>query len=439
MRILFISAFYPPHVIGGWEQLVEDLNQGLRDRGHETLVLTSTHGLAVVDAPAREEAGVDRSLLLESDLQYYRPAAMFSYGRRRQHNLQVTQRAIGRFQPDVIFVHIMWNLSRAIAWLAEQLAPGRVVYYIADHWAYAPDTHELYWRDGAGDPLRRTIKRLFAPLPLYMTSQDRRRHQLAFRRVLCVSEAMRQLMLANVPGLEPQRVSVVYNGIDLEAFPFRRRSGNTNGNEQQGGLRLLYAGSLVPHKGVHTAIAALGELARLGALTGSRLTVVGSGRPDYEASLRRAVAELHLEQYVHFAGRVPRSEMPAWLAEHDVLLFPSQWPEPLARMMQEAMACGLVVIGTNTGGSGEILVNGETGLVFAPGDAADLAAQIRRLQSNPELFARLAAAARLQVEDKFSFQRMLDQVERALVQTVLEGSSTSTQSSFLNSFHAVKP
>jgi glycosyltransferase involved in cell wall biosynthesis len=78
------------------------------------------------------------------------------------------------------------------------------------------------------------------------------------------------------------------------------------------------------------------------------------------------------------------------------------------------MASGAVVIGTTTGGTGEILEHGVTGLVFNPGDAAGLAARIRQLRSDAALFVRLAAAARQRVEELFSFDRMLDQVEDAL-------------------------
>ena len=119
MRILFISAFYPPHVIGGWEQLVAELNDGLGRPGHTTPVLTSTHGVA---GAAQAEDGVERTLLLESNLQFYQPAAMFSYRQRTQHNLDATRATIEGFQPDVIFVYIMWNLSRGVPWQAEQLA-----------------------------------------------------------------------------------------------------------------------------------------------------------------------------------------------------------------------------------------------------------------------------------------------------------------------------
>jgi glycogen synthase len=419
MRILFVSTFYPPYVVGGWEQLVEDLNLGLRSRGHETAVLTTNHGLPAGQAVIDAATGVDRSLFLESSLQYYQPSDMFTYRRRTEHNLAATRAAIERFRPDVVFVHIMWNLSRGIPWLAEQLLPGRVVYYVADHWAYSPDPHEAYWRDGAGDPLRRTLKRMIAPLPLRIVAQDRSRFHLTFDKVLCVSDAIRRAMLANLP-LDPQKTEVVYNGIDLDAFPFRPRVAAGTAERAAGrplDLRLLYAGSLVPHKGVHVAIDAMGELARQGALKGLHLTIVGSGRPDYEAHLHQAVADQGLQAWVRFQARVARSEMPDQVASHDVLIFPSEWPEPLARMTQEAMASGAVVVGTTTGGTGEILEDGVTGLVFAPGDAAGLAQCIRRLAADPALFARLAASARRRVEEKFSFQRMLDQVEEALAST----------------------
>ena len=293
-------------MVGGWEQLVEDLNLGLRRRGHETAVLTTNHGLPAGQPAIDAAAGIDRSLFLESSLQYYQPADMFTYKRRTQHNLASTRAAIERFRPDVVFVHIMWNLSRGIPWLAEQLLPGRVVYYVADHWAYSPDPHEAYWHDAAGDPLRRTLKRMIAPLPLRIVAQDRSRFQLAFAKVLCVSEAIRRAMLADLP-LDPQNVVVVYNGIDLDAFSYRPRFGAGTADRsadrsagRQTGLRLLYAGSLVPHKGVHVAIDAMGELARQGPLKGLHLTIVGSGRPDYEAHLHQAVADQGLQDWVRF-------------------------------------------------------------------------------------------------------------------------------------------
>lgn len=409
MRILMISAFYPPSVVGGWEQLVQDINRGLCARGHSTCVLTAAHGLPDGYTPADDDPGVLRRLTLESDVQFYRPTDFLGYRRRLERNLAQTRAAIKEFQPDVVFVHIMWNLNHAIPWLAEQMLPGRVVYYMADHWPYVPDAHTAYWRDGARDVVRRTVKRMVAAAPLRMVEQDRRRHQLAFDHVWCVSEAIRTALLANT-SIPADHLKVIYNGVELDAFPFQPRPRSAEDRT----LRLLYAGSLVPHKGVQTAVNALVELARQDQLQGLSLTIVGSGRPDYEAQLRATVADNGLDGRVCFVGRVPRSAMPAQLAQHDVLIFPSEWPEPLARMTQEAMAVGDVVIGTLTGGTGEILVEGETGLTFPPGDAVRLAQRIVELRDNPALHARLAQQARAKVEAQFDFRRMLDEMESNL-------------------------
>jgi glycogen synthase len=406
MRILFISTFYPPYIVGGWEQLVEEINQRLQARGHTTHVLASQHG---VDQPIREP-GVDRLLTLEGDLLRYKPHTILTYRQRLRQNMAAVRQTVETFKPNVIFIHIMWNLSPAIAWTAEQLLPGRVIYYMADHWTYAPDPHIAYWQDPPANSILRLGKRLLAPFALYPVRQDRAAYWPSFDRVLCVSRAILADLARNT-DIPRDRMRVVYNGIDTARFspPVARRN-----SRRKSDLRMLYAGSLIWHKGVHTAVAAMATLKQQNQLNGLSLTIVGSGHPDYEAQLRQMVESGGLETAVAFRGRVLRDEMPALLHEFDVLIFPSTWEEPLARMTQEAMAAGLVVIGTLTGGTGEILVEGETGLTFPPEDATKLAAQMRRLRDEPELVQQLSQTARQRVKEQFDISRMIAEIEEEL-------------------------
>jgi glycosyltransferase involved in cell wall biosynthesis len=182
-------------------------------------------------------------------------------------------------------------------------------------------------------------------------------------------------------------------------------------SSQPGGasLRLLYLGRLEPIKGVHTVVQAM---LRLDASVS--LDILGAGDPDYTAALQATVAQTGLEGRVHFLGAAKRSEVPEVLAQHDVLLFPSQWNEPFARSVLEGMAAGLVVVGTATGGTGEILVEGETGLRFTAGDDLQLAAQIERLVADPELRRRLALAGRQTVGQYYTLGRMVDELEAEL-------------------------
>lgn len=405
MRILLITTFYPPHVIGGWEQVVEECNGALQAGSHVTHVLTSTHGLG---SPAYEP-GVDRVLSLEADLNHYNPASLLTYRKRIEKNLRATRDVIQRFKPDVVFVHIMWNLTRGIPWLAEQMCPGRVMYYVADHWPCVADPHEQYWKEQSARPVRGLGKKLVGPIALHWIRNCNRSFQLKFGRVLCVSHAIRNELIEKA-GLNPANLYVVYNGIEMARF-YRDCS---TARPLDGTLSLLFAGSLVWHKGVHTAIEAMNALRKAGQHTGIRLTIVGSGHPDYERQLRQLVTQHGLEDDIEFRPRISREEIADLLPRFDVLVFPSTWEEPLARMTQEAMASGLVVIGTPTGGTREILKDGETGLTFRPGDAEGLARQILRLRDNPRLYSKLARQGQALIVEKCDLRRMNAEIEAHL-------------------------
>jgi glycosyltransferase involved in cell wall biosynthesis len=144
------------------------------------------------------------------------------------------------------------------------------------------------------------------------------------------------------------------------------------------------------------------------------LTLVGAGHPDYLACLHDLVERHALQDYVIFHKPVPKDEMPAILQQYDVLVFPSIYEEPLARIVQEAMVSGLVVVGTTTGGTEEILKEGETGFTFAPEDADCLAEKIARLTHDPDLFRRLAHAGRQTVLENFTLERMVKEIEAYL-------------------------
>lgn len=122
-----------------------------------------------------------------------------------------------------------------------------------------------------------------------------------------------------------------------------------------------------------------------------------------------------LNDKIDFLGWIPRSKLLELLPEYDVLVFPSIWEEPFARIILEAMAAGLTVIGTNTGGSKEILINGVNGLAFEAEDAQGLASQIMRLWACPDLCWRLAQAGRQVVQEEFTLNGMVNEIEQFLV------------------------
>jgi glycosyltransferase involved in cell wall biosynthesis len=412
MKILFLSNFFPPARPGGYTQWCHEVAERLAARGHTVGVLTSNYERA--KAPARESM-VFRLLHLEGDLNYYRPLHFFTqWKKQHQENLVLLEQVVKDFSPDLIFVWGMWALSKALPARAEQLLPGRVVYYLSDYWPAAVDMHTTFWQAPARRGAMRLLKRPISKIALSRLAEVGQAI-LKFEHALCVSGRVRDLLVQS--GVPVQQARIIHGGTDVERFQSVRIRNGVSGN-----LKLLYAGQLVQHKGVHTAIEALAQLVNEHRLDQLRLTLVGSGHPDYETFLRKLVRREHLQDHVTFQPAVSKAEMPNLLQKFDVLIFPSIYEEPLARVTQEAMAAGLVVVGTTTGGTKEILKNGETGFTFAPGDAIGLAEQVARLITDPDLCSRLSSAGRQTVLEKFTLDRMVTEIEAYLLDCFVKSS-----------------
>lgn len=403
MRILFVTNLYPPHDLGGWEQNCQEVVQHLRGRGHDCHVLTSRHGVEKRDDA---EAGVTRALHLQANIHYYRPLDFFlRRPAQEQANRRALRRALDTFRPDVVFIWGMWNLSHQVAWWAEQWMPGCVAYAVAGYWFMQPNPHESYWQQPARRPVARLLMAPARYLALRALARERRRFPLRLEQVACVSVYVRDKL--SRAGVLPHGARMIYNGI--EPAPFLKAAAQRK--PVAGSLRLVYTGGLVAHKGVHTAIDALGWLKTHGALDGLQLAVVGGGHPDYEAQLRARAQTLGVGGHVTFCGRVPRSDIPDILAGYDVFLFTSVYEEPIARSVMEAMAVGLAVIATPVGGQTEMLRDGLNALVYEPDNAMQLAAKILTLKCDPEMRQRIAEAGCQMVQERFTLSRMVDELE----------------------------
>jgi len=413
MRILFLSNFFPPARSGGYTQWCHEVAEGLAKRGHTIGVLTSRYELA--KAPANEQ-NIYRLLHLEGDLAYYKPLHFFTrWKKEHQENLVLLEQTIKKFVPDLVFIWGMWALSKDLPALAEQLMPGRVVYYVSDYWLSALDMHTMYWQSSTRRSLMQVPKRVLSKFAMSMLAEGAQ-PDLKLEQVICVSARVRDLLVE--AGLPIQHARIIHGGTDMERFQSVRKR-----DYQSGQLKLLYAGQLVHHKGVHTAIEAMARMVNERRMDQITLTLVGSGHPDYEGFLHDLVERARLNDYVTFHTPVSKYQMPAVFQEYDVLVFPSIYEEPLARVTQEAMASGLIVVGTTTGGTGEILRDGETGLTFAPEDADGLADQVCRLIADPDLCCHLSQASRQYVMENFTLDRMAQQIEDYLLGCFTRGSN----------------
>lgn len=406
MKILFLSNMYPPHVIGGYETLCQEAVEGLAKRGHKVSVLTSTHGF---DGEV-SEGNVHRFLSLESDLQFYKMKETWSYPQRRRRNLDHLRRLIAIERPDIVFIWGMWNLSKRLAWEAEKLVGPRVVYYFANPWPIEANMHQAFWDAPATSFTKNIAKRLMRIAARIVLREEWEKIPLQFEHAPCCSAAQRdQLLEAGVPLKD---APVIYEGIDLRNYltqAEKRSFENKNGS-----LSLVFVGILAEHKGVHTTIEALNQLSA-NERKRVHLTILGKGHRQYEKRLQNLVRQSQSPDIVTFLSPIPRSELPEFLGRYDVLLLPSIWAEPLARIMQEGLACGMAIIGSANGGTAEIIAHGKNGLLFEAGNARDLAVQIQRLLEEPSLLRVLAANGRKTAKERFNINTMVGEIDSYLV------------------------
>jgi glycosyltransferase involved in cell wall biosynthesis len=432
MRLLFLTNFYPPASLGGYELWCQEVAAYLASSGHDLLVLTSQSRTSSDDCRGRVR--VARELHLEMEIDSPRNVPVFFLGRKRRSraNLECARRWMRTFEPQFVVIWGMWNLDRSLAALAEELYGARTVYYFGDYWPSLPSQWQNFWRSPARSQPSRVGKWLLKGPAERLLERDRR-PALSFPHALFPSNFMRERYES--AGIPLGRAKVVLGGVATEAYSREAAlSGAALGSCSQtdatpgGPLRLLVTARLAPEKGVHTVLDAVALLAERGRGEQSFLTVVGKGEEAYEHALRERARRLGVDDHVRFLG-VQRSEvMPRTYCQHDVVVFPSTWDEPFGRVLVEAMAAGIPVVGTNVGGAAEILRDGETGLVFAPGDAAGLADQIERLIDSPDLRKRLARQGQAWALDRFDVGRMAKEIEAYLVDISTQGPPNTTDS-----------
>ncbi|MBL0927980.1 MAG: glycosyltransferase [Phycisphaerales bacterium] len=214
----------------------------------------------------------------------------------------------------------------------------------------------------------------------------------AAERIAAVSERMRQQLVGM--GSPPQRTVVHKMGVDLRALPFRDR-----GAAFAEPLRMISVARLVPIKGLEWALRAVaalapGERARL------CYTVVGGG--PLEGPLRALASSLGLTGVVRFTGPLPHDRVREELDRSHLFLFPSTTmpdgrQEAMGVAAMEALACGIPVIASRTGGIPELVVDGVCGVLVNDRDPLGIAAAIRAVLADPSMLSRLGAGGRSHV------------------------------------------
>jgi sugar transferase (PEP-CTERM/EpsH1 system associated) len=296
-------------------------------------------------------------------------------------------------------------LGRMLVRLIEEIKPnivhsrnwGGIEAVLAARWvgssAVVHSEHGLDTGTSQGDPLRRRLLRRFA-------------FHLA-DRTFAVSYALRDFHARNT-GFHIDKMSVIHNGVDTdrfcpqEAVRIRMREKLGIGPSD---FCIGTIGRLEPVKDLFTLLRAtivLPESPR-----NWRVMIAGDGSES--AALKQLVHDQGGGRLrVDFLGEV--QEVPDLLNALDVYVLPSLY-EGISNSLLEAMATGLPVIASAVGGNTEVVADGQSGLLFAAGDARALTDRLKLIYEGSELSVRLGRDGRRRVEDCFSLKSMVQRYE----------------------------
>ena len=198
--------------------------------------------------------------------------------------------------------------------------------------------------------------------------------------VTAISAEQVALAHRTMPGLD---LVTIPNGVDTTSFAPRQGASSRP-------LTLICVARLIERKGQHHLLQAF---ARLRALCAEPTALIFVGTGDAEPQLRALAADLKVADAVTFRGFVPRERMPQVYHEADLFVLPSQH-EGMSIALLEAMASGLPVIVTDTGGTAELVTQGHNGDIVPWADVPALADAMRRLLISSEQRSRMGEESR---------------------------------------------
>jgi sugar transferase (PEP-CTERM/EpsH1 system associated) len=337
-------------------------------------------------------------LLAHTDRQRYAPRVICLYNgdkvvaqQIRQLGIPVTDLGMtAQWRLDALwrFYRILRQERPSIlhTWMFHANIPGRILGRLAGVPAIISSERTM----GQEGRFRRWLNRLTGNLP---------------DNIICVSQQVADFA-ANEIGLPSAKLTVIRNGIDIAQFanlPDQQTARAEFGLPSQGRI-IAAVGRPRPVKGFAYLLDAFAQIAA--AYPDLYLVFVGDG-PD-KRPLQTAAQQLPIANRVLFLG--DQQEIPRLLAGVDMLVLPSLW-EGLPNVVLEAMAAGLPVVGTAVGGTPELVIHNETGLLVPPRDPAALAAAIRQLLDHPEQAAQMGRNGRQRAAKQFTIEGMVERTE----------------------------
>ncbi len=230
----------------------------------------------------------------------------------------------------------------------------------------------------------------FSPFPLYSQSEGKG------DVVIVVSEALKKYAIKKLKVPE-DKIRIIYNGIDIEDFFFKRKIENKNQ------WKIGMVGRFSVLKGHFYFIEAIENLLKDG-IKNIKGLIYGSGSLRLKKKIENLIARKNLNDYVVIIEGKNSKEI---MKEIDILVVPSIKPEGFGRVIVEGMVSGIPVIATNIGATSEIIKDNITGFLVNPQNSCEISEKVKKIISDLELYKKISENGQRYAIENFSLEKMV--------------------------------
>lgn len=364
VKVLIVSNFYPPRAVGGAELVAHRQALALAARGHQIAVFAGR-------PPKSNQTGGELSFEVVDGVPVY-CLSLRSLEPERSFHWEASGRrfraVLNAFEPDVVHFHNLVGLGLNLALEAKRYGTATVC-TVHDHWGYCSKNTLL--RDEGYvcqdfEECHFCVANVVDDNEKALPTRLRRDYVMT-----CLSQVDRLVFpsgyLADAyrrAGFDMRNTLVQSNGVEVERFVERA-------SRSPRPLGFVFVGYLGAHKGLDLLLKAAEHLRSQRRLDGRwRLAIAGGGQLG--ARVRKFAEQETYREYVQFLGKLDVDEIPSLLAESDVVVLPSAWPENEPVVMLEAIAAGRAQLASRIGGHAELVRDGESGFLFDSGNVDDL-------------------------------------------------------------------
>jgi glycosyltransferase involved in cell wall biosynthesis len=376
MRILVISNLYPPVVRGGYEMSCAGTVAGLRENGHDVLVLTSK---------LRAGEGTDRDTLRRLPFLNQNAFGSLRAPLASIAAARTTRRVLRSYRPDLVFAWNCAQIPHTCVYIPLDLGVP-TAFAICEHWFGRLLTGDQFARHlFLAD---RGLRRLWALFIRGVNRLPALRLDVHHAPVPVAVAWTTSFMKRSTP--RPTICDPVFERVILETS-HRLEFFEAIERRPSGQPLICFVGRLSREKGADITIRALAAVRAAG--FDAKLTLAGSGTKIELRKLEALARELDVREHCAFAGWLDSTRLCGLLTRADVLVVPSVWEEPLGLVALEGALARVPVVASRIGGIPEQIKEEEHALFFDPGDAQKCAeAVIATLSTPSETEARVARA-----------------------------------------------